>query len=95
MYNFSDALRQLDGLYESLQKRPLIEAVEADTLVAEFAKGLQGWSYKQWQAAGSPDKESIVSDTIKVLGLKPEQEVYDIFWEWAEGLTAADFGEEA
>ena len=68
-----------------------------ERLIEIFKEYLPAWSWEEWQAAGSSDKEDIVINALADLG--PDMpieidEAYDIFYDWAAGLTEADFGEE-
>ena len=65
-----------------------------ERLVELFRGYLPAWNWEEWQAAGASDKEDIVINALADLG--PDMpievdEVYDIFWDWAAGLTEADF----
>lgn len=66
----------------------------AEQLVELFQEYLTGWSWEDWQSTGSADKEEIVANAIADLGPAIEvEEAYDIFYDWAAGLTPADFGD--
>ena len=68
-----------------------------ERLIEIFKEYLPAWSWEEWQAAGASDKEDIVINALADLGPDMPIEVdeaYDIFWDWAAGLTEADFGEE-
>lgn len=61
-------------------------------LINLFREYLKGWSWDEWQAAGSSDKEDIVANAIADLGPEVDvDEAYDTFYDWAAGLTEADF----
>jgi hypothetical protein len=63
-----------------------------ETLVELFMSYLQGWSWEEWQAAGSSDREEIVVNALAELGANMDtEEAYDIFYDWAAGLTEEDF----
>ena len=65
-----------------------------ERLIEIFKEYLPAWSWEEWQAAGSSDKEDIVINALADLGPDMPIEVdeaYDIFWDWAAGLTEADF----
>ena len=65
-----------------------------EQLIKLFQEYLTGWSWEEWQAAGSSDREEIVVNAIADLGPEVDvEEAYDIFYDWAAGLTEADFGE--
>jgi hypothetical protein len=66
-----------------------------ERLIEIFNEYLPAWSWEEWQAAGSSDKEDIVINALADLGPDMPIEVdeaYDLFWDWAAGLTEADFG---
>ena len=66
-----------------------------ERLIEIFKEYLPAWSWEEWQAAGSSDKEDIVINALADLGPDMSIEVdeaYDIFYDWAAGLTEADFG---
>lgn len=68
-----------------------------ERLIEIFKEYLPAWSWEEWQAAGASDKEDIVINALADLG--PDMpidvdEAYDLFWDWAAGITEADFGEE-
>ena len=66
-----------------------------DTLIKLFQEYLAGWTWEEWQAAGSSDREEIVVNALADLGpdLSIEvDEAYDLFYDWAAGLTPEDFG---
>lgn len=66
-----------------------------EELITLFQTYLGGWSWEEWQAAGSSDREEIVVKTLADLGPDMDiEETYDIFYDWSAGLTPADFGEE-
>ena len=63
-------------------------------LIELFKEYLEDWSWEEWQAAGSSDREEVVVNAVADIG--PEMDVedaYDIFYDWSAGLTAEDFGE--
>ena len=63
-----------------------------ETLVTVFMSYLQDWSWEEWQAAGSSDREEIVVNALADLGPDIDvEEAYDIFYDWAAGLTEEDF----
>lgn len=65
-----------------------------EQLIKLFQEYLAGWSWEDWQAAGSSDKEEIVVNAIADLGPSMHidvEEAYDIFYDWAAGLTESDF----
>ena len=65
-----------------------------ERLIEIFKEYLPAWNWEEWQAAGSSDKEDIVINALADLGPDMPIEVdeaYDIFYDWAAGLTEADF----
>jgi len=67
-----------------------------DRLIDLFWAGLQGWTYDSWESASSSEKEDIVTAAIVELGdfaAADIDEVYDLFWEWADGLDRTAFNE--
>lgn len=66
-----------------------------EQLIKLFQAYLTGWSWEEWQAAGSSDREEVVVNAIADLGPSINidvEEAYDLFYDWAAGLTEADFG---
>lgn len=67
-----------------------------DRLIDRFWAGLQGWTYDSWESASSSDKEDIVADAMLEIGnftAVDIDDVYDLFWEWADGLDRTAFNE--
>ena len=65
-----------------------------ERLIEIFKEYLPAWSWEEWQAAGSSDKEDIVINALADLGPDMDIEVdeaYDLFYDWCAGLTEADF----
>jgi hypothetical protein len=63
-----------------------------EQLIELFYEYLPAWSWEEWQAAGSSDREEIVINAIADIGPDIDiEEAYDIFYDWAAGLTEADF----
>ena len=61
-------------------------------LINLFYEYLKGWSWDEWQAAGSSDKEEVAVNAIADFGPEVDiDEAYDLFYDWAAGLTEADF----
>ena len=66
-----------------------------EQLINLFQEYLAGWSWEEWQAAGSSDREEVVINAIADLGPSMNidvEEAYDLFYDWSAGLTEADFG---
>lgn len=62
-----------------------------ETLVAVFLDYLQDWTWEEWQATGASDREEIVVNALADLGPDIDvEEAYDIFYDWATGLTEED-----
>jgi hypothetical protein len=65
-----------------------------ERLIKSFWDYLSGWSWEEWEAAGSAEKEEIVTNALADLGPGADfdiEEAYDLFYEWAEGLTKDGF----
>jgi hypothetical protein len=64
-----------------------------EKLVNYFWDDISEMSYDDWCGTSSGDKESVVPYAIVDLGLEGVDidEVYDLFWEWAEGLDEESF----
>ena len=63
-----------------------------ETLAELFTSYLQGWSWEEWQATGASDREEIVVNALADFGPELDiEEAYDIFYDWAAGLTEEDF----
>lgn len=66
-----------------------------EQLIKLFQEYLTSWSWEEWQAAGSSDREEVVVNAIADLGPSINidvEEAYDLFYDWAAGLTEANFG---
>lgn len=65
---------------------------EYETLISLFQEYLSGWSWEDWQAVGSSDREEVVVNALADLGPEMDvEEAYDIFYDWSAGLTPEDF----
>jgi hypothetical protein len=65
---------------------------EQETLIPLFQEYLSGWSWEEWQAAGSSDREEVVVNALADLGPEMDvEEAYDLFYDWSAGLTPEDF----
>lgn len=65
-----------------------------EQLIKLFQEYLTSWSWEEWQAAGSSDREEVVVNAIADLGPSINidvEEAYDLFYDWAAGLTEANF----
>ena len=63
-----------------------------EKLVGFFWDSIAGVSKEEWHTTSSADKERIAEEAVKELGLNMDlAEVYEIFWEWADGLESTDF----
>ncbi len=66
-----------------------------EQLIKLFQEYLLDWSWDEWQAAGSSDREEVVINALADLGPNMNidvEEAYDLFYDWSAGLTEADFG---
>lgn len=83
-------------LHESI-KKPMeknvygISNLQLTAVLDYFDKGLDGWSWEAWESAGNIDKEEIVKYASNEFKNIDSSLLYDIFWDWASLLTAADF----
>ena len=65
-----------------------------EALINLFYEYLSGWTWDAWQAAGTSDKEEVVVNALADYG--PDiyvDDAYDLFYDWAAGLTPEDFEE--
>ena len=65
-----------------------------EKLIKLFWDYVSDWSWEEWEAAGAAEKEEIVTNALAELGPYSDfdiDEAYDLFWEWAEGLTKDGF----
>jgi hypothetical protein len=64
-------------------------------LIASFNKCLNGFTYDSWCDTGSRDKEEFVAlATLESCPFEVDEDtIYDIFWDWADGLEEDDFPE--
>ncbi len=64
-----------------------------EQLIKLFQEYIKAWSWEEWQAAGSSDREDVVINALADLGPEVDiDEAYDLFYDWAAGLTEEDFG---
>ena len=65
-----------------------------DKLIKYFQESISGMSWEDFKEMGSSDLEGIVVGAILDLNLTSYiDEVYDLFWEWSEGLEEDSFFE--
>lgn len=63
-----------------------------DELIEYFQDSISDMTWEDWKATSSSDWEGIVVGAILELGLTDcIDEVYDLFWEWSEGLEEDAF----
>ncbi len=63
-----------------------------DKLIDLFWEGIRDTSWDVWCDTSSTDKERIAVDAIVELGeLVDTDEVFELFWEWADGLEEDSF----
>lgn len=63
-----------------------------DLLIDLFYEYLSGWTWEEWQAAGSSDREEVVVNALVDYGADIYiDDAYDLFYDWAAGLTPEDF----
>lgn len=63
-----------------------------DKIIKKFWEFLEDWDWDTWTSTSSRDKEEMVPDVIMELGLDVDiDEVYDLFYEWSEGLDEEAF----
>ncbi len=68
--------------------------VTRDKLIDFFWESIKGMQWDVWCDTSTADKERIAVDAIVELGLSEDvNEVYDLFWEWADGLEEDSFFE--
>lgn len=75
----------------------MITSETREKLTDYFWEELTGWDYDSWSSASSADKEDIVRGAIIDLELDTtieEEEIYDLFWDWADGVDEDCFGED-
>jgi hypothetical protein len=65
-----------------------------DRLIKYFQDSISEMSWEEWKATSSSDWEGIVVGAILELGLTDYlDEVYDLFYEWSDGLEEDSFFE--
>ena len=63
-----------------------------DGLIDYFYKSISEMSWDVWCDTSTTDKERIAVDAMVELGLSEDiEEVFDLFWEWADGLEEDSF----
>jgi hypothetical protein len=68
--------------------------VTRDKLIDLFWEKIRDMSWDVWCDTSSTDKERIAVDSIVDLGeLVDTDEVFELFWEWADGLEEDSFFE--
>lgn len=91
-----------EGLFISYGKLSILNDEEGsdvseevtDQLVDKFYEGITGMSWDVWCDTSSGDKERIVVNPILESGEfdnVDEDKIYEIFWDWVEGLEEDDF----
>ena len=61
-------------------------------LIDYFYKSISEMSWDVWCDTSTTDKERIAVDAMVELGLSEDiEEVFDLFWEWADGLEEDAF----
>lgn len=67
--------------------------VMIEKLVSMFWDGIRDLSWDDWCCMSSSDKEEIVVDVIADLDdiTLDVDEVYETFWDWANGLEESSF----
>ena len=71
----------------------MLNEVMIEKLVDKFWDGVRDLSWDEWCSMSSKDKEEIVVDVISELNdiTLDVDEVYECFWDWAEGLEESSF----
>ena len=71
----------------------MITSDTRDKIIDYFWEELESWDYDSWTSSSSGDKEDIVKGVILELEIPSEleEEVYNIFWEWVEGIDETYF----
>ena len=68
--------------------------VTRDKLIDFFWESITDMQWDVWCDTSTTDKERIAVDAIVEFGLSEDvNEVYDLFWEWADGLEEDSFFE--
>ena len=61
-------------------------------LIDYFYKSISEMSWDVWCNTSTTDKERIAVDAMVELGLSEDvEEVFDLFWEWADGIEEDAF----
>ena len=63
-----------------------------DSLIDYFYKSISEMSWDVWCDTSTTDKERIAVDAMVELGLSEDvEEVFELFWYWADGLEPDAF----
>jgi hypothetical protein len=66
--------------------------VVRERLIDYFWESISEMQWDVWCDTSSTDKERIAVDAMVELGLSEDvEEVFDLFWEWADGLEEDSF----
>ena len=68
-----------------------------ERLIDYFWDELGSWDYDSWSSASAGDKEDIVGGALVDLDLPLTidiDEIYELFWNWADGIDEDCFEEE-
>lgn len=85
----------LTGFVKKINRTGLDEDLE-EKIIDLFIDSLNGWSWDSWSSTGIRDLEEIVVDVCLELNIPKEErsKVYELFYDWAEGLSEDDFPED-
>lgn len=89
-----ESFRLWEAIEELNSTDTFLDDILKGRLINLFQDALAGWTWEDWEAAGSSEKESIVTYATENIGQPVDtQMVYDLFWEWVSGLEPDAFTE--
>lgn len=89
-----ESFRLWEAIEELNSTDTFLDDILKGRLINLFQDALAGWTWEDWEAAGSSEKESIVAYATANIGQPVDtQIVYDLFWEWVNGLEPDAFTE--
>ena len=89
-----ESFRLWEAIEELNSTDTFLDDILKGRLINLFQDALAGWTWEDWEAAGSSEKESIVTYATANIGQPVDtQTVYDLFWEWVNGLEPDAFTE--
>ena len=70
-----------------------LKTYEIERICERFNKELENWTYESWLSSGTSDREEIVQSVLNDFdfGMFTEEELYEVFEDWSEGIDETYF----